>query len=139
MRLARTTAAFVLMATLFFAASTPPAISASTVGDGFCNTPAGLDGEFCIGKNDAGSPWADWTGENTIFVFNDWRYAGFPSDSPNDDGEYAINGDSQAMLVYEDPNHTGPGSCFPTVYVSSDMKGREDNDSSLLPHIVGFC
>lgn len=107
--------------------------SANPVGDGFCHGGGPTSGDMCIGKTDGGAPWADWTGDNEIDVFNDWRYSGFPNDSPNDDGEFAINHDHDAQYVFEDPNQTGPVSCFPHPYLDSDMKGREDNDSSLRP------
>lgn len=142
MRPVRVIAGGVLIAAAVLAGPAPTANSANPVGNGHCDTPYPASGEFCIGKTDAGAPWADWTGDNVINVFNDWRYSGYPSDSPNDDGESWINGDSDAQYVYEDPNRNGPRSCFPAFMltgVDSDMKGRESNDSSLQPRTVGYC
>lgn len=107
--------------------------SASPVGDGFCAGGGPVSGDMCIGKNDAGAPWADWTGDNVIMRFNDWRYSGFPNDSPNDDGERILNLDFDAQWVYQEPNLGMPRSCFQMFYNSSDLLGREENDSSLQP------
>lgn len=133
MRLVRTTAAVLLMGALFLGGSATIADSATPIGNGFCAA-----GEFCVGKNDTGLPWADWTGEAPVPVLNDWRYNGYPTDSPNDDGEQVLNGDEQAHIIYEDPDYDTPSSCFPTTYFDSDMKGRENNDSSFAQY-VGTC
>lgn len=128
-------AAFVVTcATLFGVALVEPAMADTPVGNGSCGA-----GNYCEYKNgDRGLPVADWSGDSNVNNYHDWEYYN-TSDEVNDEVSWIWNRDSNRQFLYEDLNRTGPASCFPAGWNSTNTKGRENNGSSLLTGSLAGC